>query len=286
MLCARVVGSGPAVVLEAGGAGEGTAGNAFGGLVERLAAFTTVLTYDRAGSGNSDGPPHRSIAGAADDLDALIRSLGFATPVVIVGWSNGGLVAEVFAARYPTQVAGLVLLDPAITATESRIPQTIGLASGTAWLGIAGLVGLTGLFSTRAGQDLLRRMAPPDLSQEGLAWLSRVIRDNRRVGLQTAGSVWRTGRHLRETAATLRSTSLPPVPVRVVVPRLRTGMPASSVRQVATAHRALAEQFPQGKLVFADKTGHLIPIDRPDLVVETVRDVLSVDPTIPTPQNT
>jgi pimeloyl-ACP methyl ester carboxylesterase len=48
-------------------------------LEERLASFATVLTYDRAGSGRSDGPAYRHVAELADDLDAVIQaaSLGF-----------------------------------------------------------------------------------------------------------------------------------------------------------------------------------------------------------------
>jgi pimeloyl-ACP methyl ester carboxylesterase len=42
----------------------------------------------------------------ADDLDALIRAAGCATPVVIVGWSSAGMVAEMFTVRHPDKVAG------------------------------------------------------------------------------------------------------------------------------------------------------------------------------------
>ena len=46
-VCARVMGQGPTVVLEAGGAGEGL-GETFSGTIEEtLAEFATVLTYDR-----------------------------------------------------------------------------------------------------------------------------------------------------------------------------------------------------------------------------------------------
>jgi hypothetical protein len=76
VLCARVMGCGPTVVLEAGGAGEGTT-ETFGGFVEeQLAAFATVLTYDRVGSGRSGGRPHRTVAEMADDLDARFVALG------------------------------------------------------------------------------------------------------------------------------------------------------------------------------------------------------------------
>ncbi|OBA84279.1 hypothetical protein A9W99_04975 [Mycobacterium sp. 1164966.3] len=277
VLCTRVMGHGPTVVLEAGGTGEGTSGDDFGGLEERLAAFATVLTYDRAGSGRSDGPPRRSVADMADDLHALLRSLGCATPVIIVGWSNGAIVAEMFAARYPANVAGLVLLDPAV-ATESRILQSIAVALSTVCLWVTGLLALTGFFSTRAGRTLLRCLAPANFSQEGLNWISRMISANPRVGLQTALTVSHAGRYLREVAAELRGAELPSVPVRVVLPQSPTGAPAAQPHY-CDPYRELAERFPQGELVFADRASHLLPIDRPDLVAAIVHDLLPRDRT-------
>jgi pimeloyl-ACP methyl ester carboxylesterase len=108
-VCVRVRGSGPTVVLEAGGAGDGGEGTtgAYGVLEERLASFATVLTYDRAGSGRSDGPAHRHVAEMADDLHSVIQQMECAVPVVVVGWSIGGLVAEMFAVRHPDSVAGV-----------------------------------------------------------------------------------------------------------------------------------------------------------------------------------
>lgn len=43
------------------------------------------------------------------------------------------------------------------------------------------------------------------------------------------------------------------------------------------AHRGLAERFPRGELVLVDGASHLLPIDRPDVVIATVRDVLFGD---------
>jgi hypothetical protein len=71
-VCARVMGHGPTVVLEAGGAGEGTTGTFSRTVEEQLAEFATVLTYDRVGSGRSGSKPRETMAEMADDLDALL----------------------------------------------------------------------------------------------------------------------------------------------------------------------------------------------------------------------
>src|SRR2546421_8103978 len=47
----------------------------------------------------------------AADLNALLTSAHEASPYVLVGHSFGGLYVRAFAARYPDQTAGVVLLD-------------------------------------------------------------------------------------------------------------------------------------------------------------------------------
>lgn len=84
----------PAVVLEAGIA----ASSLSWALVARKAAeFTTVVSYDRAGFGWSDPPPHQSTAlDAARDLALLLDRCGGPGPFVLVGHSFGGLIVRVF----------------------------------------------------------------------------------------------------------------------------------------------------------------------------------------------
>ncbi len=73
---------------------------------------TRVCAYDRAGQGWSDDVP-RAQDGfqAAADLDTLLDAAGEAGPYVLAGHSIGGAHSMAFAARYPEQVAGVVLLD-------------------------------------------------------------------------------------------------------------------------------------------------------------------------------
>jgi pimeloyl-ACP methyl ester carboxylesterase len=100
----------PAVVIDAGLADPL---ERFRPLAERLAGATQVVTYDRAGYGESEpGPTPRDAGREADELKALLDSASVPGPYVLVGHSLGAMNVQVFAARYPDQVAGLVLMDP------------------------------------------------------------------------------------------------------------------------------------------------------------------------------
>jgi pimeloyl-ACP methyl ester carboxylesterase len=100
----------PVVVMEAGG---GDHSLSFQHVQARIAAATRVCSYDRAGLGFSDPP---DVPGTAShivrDLHSLIRAAHIPTPVVLVGHSSGGLYATLYAADYPEDIAGMVLIDP------------------------------------------------------------------------------------------------------------------------------------------------------------------------------
>lgn len=80
-------------------------------VIARLAPRTAVLAYDCRGHGRSDKPkgPYR-IEGFADDLAALLDSIGWSSAIV-AGASMGGCVALAFAAAYPARAQGLGLFD-------------------------------------------------------------------------------------------------------------------------------------------------------------------------------
>ncbi|GMA13821.1 alpha/beta hydrolase [Deinococcus metallilatus] len=76
------------------------------------AGFTRVITYDRAGVGQSTPPEQvRDLGDVLGELDAVLQAAEVNEPAVLVGHSVGGLVAFEFARRFPARVAGLLLLD-------------------------------------------------------------------------------------------------------------------------------------------------------------------------------
>jgi pimeloyl-ACP methyl ester carboxylesterase len=120
----------PTVILEAGYTASGV--DTFGTtILPALARTTRVCTYDRAGDGTSDQRPAdvRPLTGAtqAHELAALLRVLHVDGPYVMVGHSYGGVVSREFAAAYPHEVAGMVLVD---ASSEPEIPVYDRLDAG------------------------------------------------------------------------------------------------------------------------------------------------------------
>jgi pimeloyl-ACP methyl ester carboxylesterase len=126
----------PTVILEAGlrGRGDGWFYSAAGngdGVFQRVASITRTCAYDRPGtllgldflSRSDPVPMPRTTGDIATDLQSLVWSAGLPGPYVLVGASTGGLVARQFTSRYPTEVAGMVLVDAINEAVEPLLGQ-------------------------------------------------------------------------------------------------------------------------------------------------------------------
>jgi pimeloyl-ACP methyl ester carboxylesterase len=112
----------PAVVVVAGGKASAAdwteAAPGAPNVFAAVAAFTRVCAYDRPGTPVGEAPsrsdPVPQPTTAADsvaDLHALLPAADVATPVVLVAHSWGGLIARLYAMTYPDDVAGMVLVD-------------------------------------------------------------------------------------------------------------------------------------------------------------------------------
>lgn len=99
----------PTVVLENGLAEPAAL---WDGVMSRVSGSTRVCAYDRPGQGWSEDLAHRQDGReVAADLHTLLARAGEHGPYVLAGHSSGGTLALTYAARYPDQVAGMVLLD-------------------------------------------------------------------------------------------------------------------------------------------------------------------------------
>src|SRR5215213_9253625 len=89
-----------------------------------LAKTTRVCAYDRAGMGWSEsGPEPRDASQISSELHTLLKGADTEAPYVLVGHSYGGLYARMYAARYPNQVAGEVLVDSSHPEQFTRSPE-------------------------------------------------------------------------------------------------------------------------------------------------------------------
>lgn len=77
-----------------------------------LAKVTRVCAYDRAGLGWSDfGPEPHDPQQNSRQLHNLLAGASIRGPLVLVGHSFGGLYARHYAAQYPDEVTGMVLIE-------------------------------------------------------------------------------------------------------------------------------------------------------------------------------
>lgn len=108
----------PTVILEAGLGGDH---RDWEPVQSEIARTTRVCSYDRSGVEFSQQAPKRATADEkADDLHALLAAANVDGPYVLVGHSYGGMLVRVYAAAYPHDVVGLVLLDASHPDQDSR----------------------------------------------------------------------------------------------------------------------------------------------------------------------
>ena len=128
----------PTVVVE-----NGLGDFSFGWILvqTKVATFTRICTYDRAGYAWSDpGPKPRTFAQVNLELRDALAKLGEHGPFVLVGHSYGGPAMRNFAVTYPHEVAGLVLVDASFEGQR---------------------VGIGGKATMRLGEDAKGKSIPP-----------------------------------------------------------------------------------------------------------------------------
>lgn len=145
----------PDVVLDHGGGGSAEDWNQ---VIPQLAAHGRVLSYDRAGMGDSPADGLGCEASAVSKrLAQLVAHAGVRKPFILAGYSLGGLYARHYAQQHSQQLAGLVLVDTTPTALEispARIRKAMILIGLIHWLARSGLATLySRLGGQKAGEE-------------------------------------------------------------------------------------------------------------------------------------
>lgn len=119
-------GKGIPILFEAGGGEDATTWNKIiGPVAERTA--TTLITYDRAGFGKSTFDTTRhGILNGMTGLETGLKKLGYNSNIILVAHSQGGLYAQLYAARHADKVKAAVLIDVTTTCfyNEKRLAAT------------------------------------------------------------------------------------------------------------------------------------------------------------------
>ena len=117
----QCTGSGsPTVILEPGG---GEMSSALGWIAPVVAGHTQVCVYDRAGRGWSEpAETPQDATQIATDLHTLLDRGHVPGPYLLAGHSFGGLYVLTFAAQYPDEISGMVLVDSAAPRSNAEAP--------------------------------------------------------------------------------------------------------------------------------------------------------------------
>lgn len=137
----------PVILFESGGGDDLSVWNRVLAPIQH-ATGATLITYDRAGFGTSEiDSTQLTIQQQILSLKTGLAKLGVDRPYLLVAHSLGGIFATAFAARYPTQVKGAVLLEATqaafwtpdqlksfLTQYAAVQPQTRTTAPGRYWM--------------------------------------------------------------------------------------------------------------------------------------------------------
>ncbi|TME12231.1 MAG: alpha/beta hydrolase [Chloroflexi bacterium] len=230
----------PTVILETG---FGGGADGWGYVLDGVAAFTRVCAWDRPGIGRSAARGLHSAGEAAADLRAALETAGEEGPFIVVAHSLGGVYARVFAAAGPPGGRGATARDAvlAFVMLDTYEPD----------LGVAD---------------------DPALSPETRAMVRQALDDG--------GTMLQAGEEV-DWAATLAElrplnpTELPAV-LLMTDPHQHYGghEPAVTEALVAAWYRAIPVRYPNGTLEIVP-TGHFVQLERPDLVIERVRELVT-----------
>jgi len=237
----------PAVVLDAG-LGQGA--ESWEPVVELLAPHVRVCAYDRAGYGTSEpGPFPRDSRAVAAELRALVEATDVPRPFVLVGHSIGALNAQIYAERYPDDLAGLVLLDP----------PPIGWLSGADFPGLRVMAEeMTATWSREAEAAARGRGAEAVQRSAFLNTLSSEHAEMFDESAQQALAIESFGR-------------LPLVVVAAGVANPAFGEQAEAFQNYWIGeNRKAAERSSDGRFVLAERCTHDMCADDPELVVDAI----------------
>jgi len=253
---------------------------------ETVAQFTHTASYDRGGLGwSSPASSARTPGNIAIELHAMLEAAGIKPPYVLVGHSFGGLVMRRYAALYPEDVLGVVLvdpmrieewppLDPAKQAHVDRGARLTGYAIPIARFGLARLA-VTSLLC-RSGKfcSFLSRAAG-DSGRHVLGRIEGEVNKMPREVRPVVAAHWSrpsfyTGMcsHLAAVPDTVREMASGD-PIRAIPVLVLT--PGKSAPLCENGLSCIGDNVRQ---VIAPESAHWIHLDEPDLVICSIREMV------------
>lgn len=244
-----------------------------------VARFTRVCSYDRAGYGLSEpGLQPRTMEQEAEELKLLLQAAGETGPYILVGHSQGGFNVRAFAHKYSDDVVGVVLVDASHPDTQKRILEVLSKKAKDKYIAANQLMNSKlGLYLSIWAMRLgITRMITPkgdELDQEisYLRWQTKVLK----------AFLSETELFEESTDQIRASGNLGDRPLIVLTAgKVDEGVydnPADAAAAqkvwVNVLQTDLVRLSSRGKQIIIPDSGHMIPMERPEVVVSAIREI-------------
>ena len=247
-----------------------------------IARFARVITYDRAGYAWSDASPlERTSKNIVQELHTMLQVAQISGPYILVGHSFGGCNMQMYATQYPDEVAGLILVD---SVHEDQVhilrpPAThyFQLLTGAVYLGAFRLVAKIPLVCDVMRQQILKF---PEHVQE--IYYSQSMTNKYADTLrEEAYFAPEDCRQLKELAPSLADIPLIVISAGQPFMDLERAQHFYTAEQIAHVNEQwpilqvnLAKKSVRSTHIIAQESGHLIPVDQPEVIVDAVRQMI------------
>jgi pimeloyl-ACP methyl ester carboxylesterase len=226
-----------------------------------ITARYQAVAFDRPGHGRSERPNHEdaTVEVQARMLHAALAELHIERPI-LVGHSWGGALALVYALEFPNDLAGAVLMAPAVYESEDGVSFLSKLPA----LPVVGDV-MNFLFTPLIGSwlirtDLKKAFAPDRIPEHYLRAVQSEWTRSKRVKAYSVDDA------LLSYSLPKLSLRYPEIRVPVVIVTGDSDLIVPSEKNSHRLHRSL----PASTITILPRTGHQIPFSRPDAVVEAI----------------
>lgn len=283
MLDYEIIGqAGPIIVFE----------NGLGGhyhdwrlVVNAIASQATAVMYNRAGYGyskSSDGL--RTTEHIAKELKLMLEEIGVEKEIILVGHSFGGLCVQHFASLYPEMVKAVVLVD-STSANFNRL-YALDLPVLFQHITIDKMIERWNNLAAKTSSELKAMMQPilsedqQKLPQELHEELEQFSTDPRTYGTMSAEvENWGVSSSLIKS-----SKDFPDIPLCVIARDseksvkfyMDRGIPQEEAeayeavwRELQVEHSKLSKQ---GKLIVAHGSDHNIQLEKPDVLINCIKE--------------
>lgn len=260
----------PTVVLDAGGGNDWLIWQK---VQPGVARTQRVCSYDRAGSGWSELQPGvQDAKNIAIQLHQLLKPAGEKGPFVLVAASVAGFYARQYVDAFPTEVAGLVLVD---SSTPEQIAEIPGSEYSPELIKKKHLEVRLEWWKQASGWTLLRGGCKPEV-EPGLEAYANVARSEAcrpAYALSWRGEADQFWNSASEAARARCCNDLPLLIISQDPDNPRSSQPALIRPIWNSLQERLKSLSPRSRRIVARGSGHAVMIDRPDVIIRGIQQI-------------